>query len=91
MRYLHSNNLLGMRSDHPREINRIKVVLVQCKVSQKELAIMLGVHRTTVSKICSNKLQPSLSKLVKIALYLQVDIRRLLNPTPDIYKTDEKV
>lgn len=59
-------------------INRIKVVLVEKKRTNKWLAEQLGVNPTTVSKWCTNSSQPDLGNLLKIADLLGVDIKELL-------------
>ena len=61
------------------KLNRIKVVLVEQNKTGKWLAEQLGKDRSTVSKWCSNKIQPDLATLSKIAGLLNVDIRELLN------------
>ena len=58
-------------------LNRIKVVLVEQNKTGKWLAEQLGKDRSTVSKWCSNKIQPDLATLSKIAGLLNVDIREL--------------
>ena len=63
------------------DINRIKVVLVEKKKSNKWLAFQIGKDQGTVSKMCTNTTQPSLEMLSKIAMLLEVDIRDLLIPT----------
>lgn len=60
------------------DLNRIKVVLVENKKSQIELARYLGKGRVTVNRYCNNELQPSLKTLYKIAEYLEVDVCDLL-------------
>lgn len=60
------------------DINRIKVVLVEKKRTNKWLAEQLGVNPTTVSKWCTNLSQPDLGNLLKIADLLGVDIKELL-------------
>ena len=50
-------------------------------MSGKWLANEIGRTENTVSRWCSNKVQPSLDNLVKIAEVLEVDIRDLLRPT----------
>ena len=62
-----------------QDINRIKVVLVEQKRTGKWLAEQLGKDASTVSKWCSNKMQPSLEMLMKIADVLNVDVRKLIN------------
>lgn len=63
------------------DINRIKVILVEKKISNKWLADQLGKDQATVSKWCTNTTQPSLETLAQIAKILEVDIRELLIPT----------
>jgi len=63
------------------DLNRLKVVLVEQKKTGKWLADQLGKSTCTVSKWCSNTVQPDLPTLNKIALLLKVDTRDLLNPT----------
>ena len=60
------------------DINRIKVVLVEKKRTNKWLAEQLGVNPTTDSKWCTNSSQPDLGNLLKIADLLGVDIKELL-------------
>ena len=60
------------------DINRIKVVLVEKKRTNKWLAEQLGVNPTTVSKWCTNSSQPDLGNLLKSADLLGVDIKELL-------------
>lgn len=61
-----------------KDLNRLKVVLVEQKKTGKWLAEQLGKDPSTVSKWCSNKMQPSLEMLVKIAKVLDVDTRELI-------------
>lgn len=60
------------------DINRIKVVLVEKKRTGKWLAEQLGKSTCTVSKYCSNTVQPDLHTLDRIAKILKVDKRDLL-------------
>ena len=60
------------------DINRIKLVLVEKKRTNKWLAAQLGVNPSTVSKWCTNSSQPDLSSLLKIADLLEVDIKELI-------------
>lgn len=69
-----SNILFGMVN-----LNRLKVVLVENRKTGKWLAEQLGKSNCTVSKWCSNNIQPDLQTLNKIANLLQVDIKSLLN------------
>ena len=63
-----------------KNINRIKVVLVEKKKTNKWLADQIGKDQATVSKWCTNTTQPTLETLVETARILEVDIRELLVP-----------
>lgn len=60
------------------DINRIKVVLVEKKRTNKWLAEQMGVKPSTVSKWCTNSSQPDAASLLKIADLLEVDIKELI-------------
>ncbi len=62
-------------------LNRLKVVLVEKGKTGKWLAEEIGKTPCTVSKWCSNSIQPDLLTLDKIAKLLNVDVKELLNPT----------
>ena len=61
-----------------KNINRIKVVLVEKKKTNKWLAEQLGKDPATVSKWCTNSAQPNLENLMEIAKCLEVDVNDLL-------------
>ena len=65
-----------MKQNH---INRLKVVLVEQGKTGKWVSEQLSKDPSTVSKWCSNKIQPSLEVLDKIAILLNVDRRELIN------------
>lgn len=54
------------------DLNRIKVVLVEKKKTSKWLAEQLGKDPATISKWCTNKTQPGLEMLYKIARLLEI-------------------
>lgn len=62
-----------------KDINRIKVVLVEKKRTGKWLAEALDKDPAPVSKWCTNTAQPSLETLRQIAKCLEVDVKDLLN------------
>lgn len=64
-----------------RHYNRIKAALAEKGVTNKELAEALGIAPQTVSRWCTNDMQPSIEKLFSIAKYLKIDIRELLVAT----------
>ena len=61
-----------------KDINRIKVVLVEKKRSNKWLAEQLQKDPCTISKLCTNTSQPSLETLLKIAELLDVNYTELV-------------
>lgn len=63
------------------KLNRIKSVLVEKGRTSKDLANALDKTEQTVSRWCTNEIQPSIETLYKIAQFLNVDIRELLLPT----------
>lgn len=60
------------------KLNKIKLVLVEKEVSQTQLAKDLGKSFSTINAYCSNRKQPSLDLLNKIAEYLSVNIKDLI-------------
>lgn len=62
-----------------RDINRLKLVLVEKKRTAKWLAEELQKAPATVSKWCTNTSQPSLETLLEIAKLLEVDVKDLLH------------
>lgn len=64
-----------------KDLNRIKVVLVEQKKTAKWLAEQVGKDPATVSKWCTNSSQPSLETLDKIASILQVKMSELVRDT----------
>ena len=60
------------------DINRLKVVLVEKKRTNKWLAEQLGRDPATVSKWCTNVAQPTLETLLQIVKLLEVEVQDLL-------------
>lgn len=67
-----------------KDINRLKVVLAEKKRTNKWLAEQLGKDPGTVSKWCTNTMQPNLETLVEIAKCLGVEAKDLLRSTKDM-------
>lgn len=63
-----------------KDINRLKVVLAEKKRTNKWLAEELSKDPATVSKWCTNTLQPNMETLVDIAKLLDVEIQDLFWP-----------
>lgn len=61
-----------------KDLNRLKLVLVEKKRTGTWLAEQLGVTGVTVSKWCSNITQPTLPTLDRIAELLECDKRELI-------------
>jgi transcriptional regulator with XRE-family HTH domain len=61
-----------------KDLNRLKLVLVEKKRTGLWLSEQLGVSNTTVSKWCTNSSQPDLQTLAQISDLLKVNIRELL-------------
>lgn len=61
--------------------NRIKIVLAEKDKSSSWLAEQVGRDKSTVSRWCSNSMQPNVETLFKIAEILEVDVRELLMST----------
>lgn len=61
------------------DLNLLKLVLVKKKKTNKWLAEQLGVNQTTVSKWCTNTIQPDLMTLKKISELLDVSVSEIIN------------
>ena len=61
-----------------QDINRLKVVLAEKKRTNKWLSEQVGKDLATVSKWCTNIMQPNLETLVAIAKALDVDVKDIL-------------
>lgn len=61
-------------------------MLVEKKRTAKWLAEKLKKDPTTISKWYTNSSQPSLETLLEIANVLEIDVKKLLNPSRDNVK-----
>lgn len=61
-----------------QDINFLKVVLAEKKRTNKWLSEQVGKDPATVTKWCTNTMQPNLEMLVTIAKALDVDVKDLL-------------
>lgn len=57
--------------------NRIKIVLAEQEKSAKWLAEQLGRDKSTVSRWCTNDMQPAVETFYKIAAILDIEVREL--------------
>lgn len=62
-----------------KAINRLKVILAEKNVSSKWLAEQLGKNEATISRWCTNEVQPPLKTFVQIAEKLDVKLTSLFN------------
>ena len=60
------------------KLNRIKTVLAEIDKQGKWLVQQLGKDPATVTKWCTNTVQPDLKTLAKIAEIFNINIRELL-------------
>jgi putative transcriptional regulator len=64
--------------DNKRTYNRIKAVLAEKSKTNLWLADTLDKNKATISKWCTNEIQPSIETLFQIADVLNIDVRDLL-------------
>jgi putative transcriptional regulator len=63
------------------KFNRIKIVLVERNKTNKDMAAAIKKTEATISRWCTNDVQPSVETLYEIAKFLDVEVRELLLPT----------
>lgn len=61
-----------------KQLNRLKVVLAEKNISNKELAEKISVGQVTMSKWVTNTSQPNLEMLIKISKALEVSLDSLV-------------
>lgn len=69
---------MNKRVKETKDLNRIKLVLVEKKRTNRWLAEQLGKDEATTSKWCTNSLQPNLKTLIRIAELLEVEVQELI-------------
>ena len=75
-----------------QDINRLKILLAEKKITNIWLCEQLGVNPTTVSKWCTNSSQPSVGMILKVMEVLDVDIDQVINvPKKRLHKTISQV
>lgn len=75
---------MNIQTERPK-LNRIKVVLAETGHTGKWLAEQLGKDPVTVSKWCTNSVQPGVETLFAIAKCLDVQVQDLLNNSVTAY------
>lgn len=61
-----------------KELNRLKLLLVEKKKTGLWLAEQLEKDKTTISKWCTNSSQPDVECLIKISMLLNVELSNIL-------------
>ena len=61
------------------KINRLKVALAEKNKTNRWLAEQLAKSEVTISRWCTNDVQPSMETLLQIATLLSIDIKELIN------------
>ena len=74
-----------------KRINRLKVVLAEQGKTGKWLEQTLGKNESTVSRWCTNEVQPSVETLLIIAETLKIDIKELFCPTINDKNGDSEI
>ena len=67
-------NNIKIRNMEKQPLNRIKVMLAERMLTNKQLAEMLGKDPATISKWVTNTSQPTLENLIEIARCLKCDM-----------------
>ena len=66
---------------YKKPINRLKAVLAEQGKTNKWLAEKLNKNEATISRWCTNEVQPSIDTFIEIASLLKIDVRELINST----------
>ncbi|MCF0061146.1 helix-turn-helix transcriptional regulator [Dyadobacter chenwenxiniae] len=64
-----------------QKFNRIKIILAEKDKSAKWLAEAIDKDKSTVSRWCTNDMQPTIETFYEIAKLLDVDVRELFVPS----------
>jgi transcriptional regulator with XRE-family HTH domain len=72
------------KSKESAKLNRLQLILWDKDLSQKKFAEMAKVDPNSISRMCTNKTQPSLKLLFKMAHVLKVEPAELLTSISSI-------
>ncbi|MCF0053833.1 helix-turn-helix transcriptional regulator [Dyadobacter sp. LJ53] len=64
-----------------QKFNRIKIILAEKEKSAKWLAEAIDKDKSTVSRWCTNDMQPTIETFYEIAKLLDVDVKELFVPS----------
>ena len=63
--------------------NRLKIILAEKNVTNHWLATEMGVTDMTVSRWCTNRIQPSISQLVQMSMLLDTEMEKFIDTSVD--------
>ena len=63
--------------------NRLRVILAEKNVTNHWLATEMGVTDMTVSRWCTNRIQPSISQLVQMSMLLDTEMEKFIDTSVD--------
>ena len=78
-----NNHRIMSNNQQSMMLNRLKAALAEQGRTNRWLSEQVGKSENTVSRWCSNKVQPSIQQLIEIANILDVDVRTLITPTKE--------
>ena len=63
--------------------NRLRIILAEKNVTNHWLATEMGVTDMTVSRWCTNRIQPSISQLVQMSKLLDTEMEKFIDTSVD--------
>ena len=63
--------------------NRLRIILAEKNVTNHWLATEMGVTDMTVSRWCTNRIQPSISQLVQMSMLLDTEMENFIDTSVD--------
>ena len=63
--------------------NRLRIILADKNVTNHWLAMKMGVTDMTVSRWCTNRIQPSISQLVQMSKLLDTEMEKFIDTSVD--------
>ena len=63
--------------------NRLRIILAEKKITNHWLATEMGVTDMTVSRWCTNRIQPSISQLVQMSKLLDTKMEKFIDTSVD--------
>ena len=64
--------------------NRLRIILAEKKITNHWLATEMGVTDMTVSRWCTNRIQPSISQLVQMSMLLDTEMEKFIDTSVDL-------